>query len=351
MKRLLLLVLLISSAFLFSQEKTLEEKVYDLAKTIVQKYPDKTTTKIGVYFFLTEDGKLNNLGKYLGDELNEQFSKFKKFQTGDREVILKEFKNAKFDYNGINNQAMLEKIAQNVFNTTNEIPEVFLFGILKDNDDVIKLTVKIVSVATGNNKLNFVYNLKPDDKTDQLLGKPPRPKIKKVDTVVVTKEVIKEKIVPVEKVVIKEKIVPVEKVIIKEVPAKEEIKKDEIAKVGLPKELKFGNFRFVFTKSIISGGKLIISFNVVNTGDDESLIIASSRTRIITEQGNEYVNPTANLGSYEGHFANMKMISNVKVNGSFEFPNIKASEKNIQVLEMYMNDKTIQLKDIPIEKE
>ncbi|HOM65822.1 MAG TPA: hypothetical protein PK591_08390 [Ignavibacteriales bacterium] len=348
----LFVLIFILNAHLKAQEETLETKILDLTKTIEKKYPDKTKNYIGITKFFDEYGKENALCKYLAEEINNNLSVSKIFETVDRDLVLKEFDKKKFDYNNINNQQLLDKISQSLYPITNVFCENYLFGTIKDNDDIIKVTIKIVNVPTGNTTLNFTYNLKSDEKTDKFLGKPIRKKPKKVDTVVVVKEKIVVKEIPV--VTSPSPLSTSEKQITQQ---KTEIKQPENNstqnKSTFPITKKIDSFVFQFLDCYMDGGKIEIPLTLINEADtDEDIeIVMSSSTHFFSNNGKEY-----SYGYFEfsknKHYNTFKklMPSRIKFNGKIVFPNVKNNETGMQLLEIFVGDKKIQIRDIPINK-
>lgn len=341
MKKIFVLFILFVT-IIFAQEENLDAKITNLAKTILQKYPDKTTVYLGIYKFQTEDGKENNLCKYLAEELYNKYLDSKRFKMVERAILLQEFQKNKFDFSKMNNQQLLEKISQNIFQTTNYVPEAYLFGTMKDYDDVIKLSIKIISVSTGNTILNMSYDLAADEQTDKLLGKPIRKKQKKVDTVIV----VKEKVVPVEKVVVKE--VVVEKPVYKETPTQSQTQEPQTGNF-FPKQVTIDNITFTFLDCYWEGGKVQINFSVINNDPEKDLEIKVDKSHFFSNNGNEYKDIYVELGTNQSwNYIKKIMPSKVMFKGKITIDNVKSNETSMQLFEMIINDKKITLRDVPI---
>lgn len=155
------------------------------------------STKTATYQFLMENGSKNKFTKLVTDKFNEALSNSKRFTPIDQDIVDKAFSKINFTEEMQLNANFYEKMNQVIYSSANAVPEIYIYGKITDNEDVIRISLKAIEATSLLIKANAKTEIEATEFTDKLLGKAITHTKKKEEPVVITKEKIVIKEVPV----------------------------------------------------------------------------------------------------------------------------------------------------------
>jgi hypothetical protein len=320
-----------------AQDVFLDQAIAEVASQLQASQRASKKLNLAVLHFRMSDEQLNNMGQYIQDELQRLFKQGTKFDLIDPLGVSALCKASGWNLAIRDNQKVYSALSESIFREFNEVPDAFLYGVISDNESYLTLNVYIVPNAGMIVKYSTTAKFLANEQSDKLLGKPITHVQKKNDPQVIykTDTVIKIK----EKVVDKrvtDTVFVEKKVYINSpdqaVPAK---------KVSSLKIVKVGDLTLELKKVEVVAQKLVFTFLVTNTKEDQKLYQVTAR--FFDDEGNEYDQQDNTLRYYN-------LIENIsaKVTFSFEKNAYKASQ--IKVLEITIDGiGKVQLKDIVVE--
>ncbi len=332
---------LLMSSYLFAQASALREPLSALSTDLESRYNGRQGVKVALLEFRTTDDRLLPFNEFIRDEFVLNYQNSKAFKLIDPLMSARLATENGWSMKTVSSFPYYEKLGRQFMERTAYVPDIYLYGQIQDNEESITVTAYMVFTGSTDAKVIAAVSFPSDEQTDRLLKKPikKRPKpLPKTDTVVVIKQIevqSKPDTVYVERVV-KEVSEPVE--IVSAPPS------------SLP-SADYENFHFQLTEVSFNGEKLHIRFTVENRSELESMFyLTVNPTRIIDQDGNEYLHPEAKLGSATSTYSvNKKLAAGIPMKGELVFSNVP-KKALIKLLEIGVQDEKISFRDLPVQK-
>lgn len=325
------------SQVLTAQPSALREPIQKLSSDLEQKYQGRPGTKIALLEFRTTDDRLLPFNAFIRDEMVLNYQNSSKFTLIDPYMAEKLAAGNGWSMKNVSSFPFYEKLGQQFMEKTGYVPDAWIYGQIQDNEESITLTAYLVPTGSTIAKVITAVSFPADEQTDRLLNKPVKNRVKPrpaPDTLVVEHHIVIEKPEPQEPVY-------------EPTPVIEPVTDIE----GDLPSADYEQFHVQLTGVRYIGEKLHITYTATNTGNIEKMLyITSYRSRIINNEGDEYLHPEVTLGSAEStHSVNKKMVPGVTMKGELIFSKIPGN-LTIRLLEIGIQDEKIIFKDLPVNR-
>lgn len=316
-----------------SQSSSLKEMLNKLGSDLEQKHKGRDGLKLAILEFRTTDDRLLPFNDFIRDEMMLNYQQSQKFQLIDPFLSAKIATQNGWSMKTVNSFPYYEKLGQQFMEKAGYVPDLYLYGQIQDNDETITITAFLVTTGATDAKTLAAVSFPSSEQTDKLLNKPVknRKKEKPVpDTIVIEHHIVVEKPVP-----------------------QDPVTPDPIIVTSLPSEnlpsAQYEGFVLQLTQVQFVGQKLHVAFSVVNTTNTEQkLYLTAYRSRIINNDGEEFIHPEVRLGSAEStHSVNKMMVPSVALKGELVFSKIPDG-LTIKLLEIGIQDEKITFRDLPV---
>ena len=340
----LLITAFLLQGSLFSQTSALREPLKELSSDLETRYKGRPGIKIALLEFRTTDDRLLAFNNFIRDEFVLNYQKSTRFKLIDPFMSAKVATDNAWSMKTVSSFPYYEKLGKQFMEKTGYVPDAYIYGQIQDNQESITITAYVVFTGSTDAKVISAISFPSDEQTDRLLGKPVkiRPKAKpKADTVYVEKQIVVQSV--------PDTIYIDRPVVVEPVPVK--IAEPEVVQpLNLP-SADYEQFHFQLTEVKYIGEQLFIRFTVVNNFNMEKVLYVNAHsTRIIDNEGNEYLHPEAMLGMANStHSVNKKMVPGIPMKGEIVFSKIPMN-LTIKLLEVGVQDDKIMFKDLPVGK-
>jgi len=328
---------------LFSQTSSMKQPLRQLSSDLEFRYSGRSKINVALLEFRTTDDRLLPFNAFIRDEFVMNYQQSSKFKLIDPFMSAKVAADNGWSMKTVSSFPYYDMLGKQFMEKTGFVPDAWLYGQIQDNEESITITAYMVITGSANAKVISAISFPSDEQTDRLLGKPIkiRPKIKPTPDTVFVERRIDVKSDP--------DTVYVERRIVVEPEIENEPEKTVIPKNGLP-SADYEQFHFQLTGLKYVGEKLYISYTVVSSFDIEKLLYVNGQsTRIIDNEGNEYLRPEAGLGSAKSTYSvNKQMIPGIPMKGELVFSQVPP-DVSVKLLEISVQEGKILFKDLPVD--
>jgi hypothetical protein len=342
----LLITAFLMQGSLFSQTSALREPLKELSSDLELRYKGRPGIKIALLEFRTSDDRLLPFNAFIRDEFVLNYQKSTEFKLIDPFMSAKVATDNAWSMKTVSSFPYYEKLGRQFMEKTGYVPDAYIYGQIQDNQESITITAYMVFTGSTDAKVIYAISFPSDEQTDRLLGKPVkiRPKVKPAPDTVYVEKRIEVKSDP--DTVYVERLIVVEPEV--EIAPQAEPEPAIIPSDGLP-AADYEQFHFQLTEIRYIGDKLYIRFTVVNNNNIENeLYIGAPATRIITNEGDEYLRPEVSLGSAQSNYSvNKKLVSGIPMKAELVFSQIPP-DLTIKLLEISVQDGKIMFKELPV---
>ena len=327
---------------LYSQTSALREPLKELCSDLETRYQGRQGVKVALLEFRTTDDRLLPFNAFIRDEFVLNYQKSKPFRLIDPLMSAKVATDNGWSMKTVSSFPYYEKLGRQFMERTGYVPDIYLYGQIQDNEESITITAYMVFTGSTDAKVIAAISFPSDEQTDRLLNKPirKRPKpLPKADTVYVEKRI---------EVKLKPDTVYVDRIIQTE-PVK--VEPPIVVKSSDLPSADYESFHFQLTEIIFIGDKLHIRYSVENKNlTEKHLYVTAYNSRIIDNDGNEFLGPEVSMGSATStHSVNKNLASSIPLKGELVFSNVPKT-LTIKLLEMGVQDEKISFRDLIISR-
>ncbi len=161
---------MIFSFALFGQELRLEKAIPKLAYEIQANCKEQGSQSVVIIGFYTKDGRNTKFNTFLKEKIAENF-KPDYFKVVDQNVVDAFIEDHPFSLNKSHDHDLLNSYSNYLFDKTDQSVTIFLYGIITDEDDNIKVSAYLVSDAMFDDEGTASVKIIASDVTDKLLGR------------------------------------------------------------------------------------------------------------------------------------------------------------------------------------
>jgi TolB-like protein len=165
-KSLLLAGILIVSTALSTAPRAelLEAGLSDLADQIAQEMADGNKQKIAVVEFSDLDGRVNELGQFLSEELVTRLFKTKRFTVIERQLLNRVIQEHKLSLSGMVNESAAKQLGQLLG------VDAICSGTVSDLVGTVKVNARLISTETGSLFAVAAVEIEKNEVVRKLLG-------------------------------------------------------------------------------------------------------------------------------------------------------------------------------------